>query len=72
MSKNINTCDKFLPAKHTLFNVTELDRKGSYSYLSGKSLNYDVNLTLNYNKIFSARHMVKIGGTFDLSQQKVF
>lgn len=72
LSKNINTCDKFLPAKHALFNVTELDRKGSYSYLSGKSLNYDVNLTLNYNKIFAARHMVNIGGNFDLSQQKSF
>lgn len=71
LSKGINNRDDFKPAGHTLFkdySDAEIMRKGKYSYLSGKSFNYDWNITLSYSKQLNEKHTIYAGVDFNLAE----
>ena len=76
ITSNNSTADNFKPALHSDFNTAEFQRpeniarKGSYAYSSGKSSNYTVNLTANYNNTFSRVHNINVGVNLDATEDK--
>ncbi len=61
--------DKYLPYNHTSFdNYSEdqYDEKGSYTYSPGESINYQGDLTIQYNRTFG-KHMVSTGMSFSIA-----
>ena len=60
--------DIYKPAGHTDFDDSDYARRGSYSYTTGNSFNYDVNLTLNYSKLFHQKHQLSAGLGYTLRE----
>ncbi|MNJ98282.1 TonB dependent receptor [compost metagenome] len=71
VSSNLSTEDNFKPASHSSFaNYSDADifRKGSYSYGSGKALNYTGSLTTGYSDVFAEKHRISAAINLDISQ----
>ena len=61
--------DGFTPPEHKNFEyVTEVERKGSYGRREGEETMWQMRLMLNYNNIFSEKHMVTLGVNGELSE----
>ncbi len=68
-----STSDDFEPAASSAFagySDADILRKGSYTYGSGKALNYTANLTANYSNIFARVHELTIGASADITQDR--
>lgn len=73
VTKKFTEGDVFKPAEHTDFSDykdEDLFRKGSYSYNTGKSLNYDASLNLSYTKTFKKVHTVYVGLDYNMRQSE--
>lgn len=76
ISTKNNTSDYFLPAEHSYFTTNSVYstddgflRRGLYRYGTGKSHNYEGNITLAYNKIFNDVHMLYAGFDYALTER---
>lgn len=72
-----NTRDRFLPAEHSTFTTdTQYDtdegflRRGSYRYGTGRSTNYELDLTLSYNNTFAEKHSLYAGLNYSVRQNQ--
>lgn len=64
-----NQADVFVPPGNTEFDnlpESDQDRKGRYTYSTGKGSGYSLNLSLNYTKNFHEKHLVYSTLSFDL------
>ena len=67
----MNYEDNFKPAEHSSFANyidTDIFRKGSYDYSSGKDFNYTGNFSASYSNLFAGVHRVYGGVNLDLSE----
>ena len=65
--------DRYLSKNHTSFEDytgEDYDRRGSYTYGTGETFNYEADLTLNYNKTFNEKHQVYAGLGYNVAQSK--
>lgn len=68
---NMDYLDDFKPAEHSKFagyDESEIFRKGSYTYGSGKSFNYTANISANYSNLFADVHRVYAGISADMTE----
>ena len=70
-----NTKDRFIPAEHSTFTTDtqyQTDdgflRRGRYTYGTGKSTNYEFDITLAYNETFNDKHQLYAGLDYSLRQ----
>ncbi len=70
-----NTSDYFLPAEHSTFTTdTQYStddgflRRGSYTYGTGRTTNYEIDITLAYNKVFADKHQLYAGLDYSVRQ----
>ncbi|SEM68054.1 TonB-linked outer membrane protein, SusC/RagA family [bacterium A37T11] len=69
----ISSSDDFKPASHSSFasySASDILRKGSYAYNSGKEFDYNGTLRASYTNIFKGVHQVTGGIQVDLSQNQ--
>ncbi|MEJ2882474.1 SusC/RagA family TonB-linked outer membrane protein [Pedobacter sp. GR22-6] len=70
---NNSDADDFKPAEHSAFagyDDSNLFRKGTYAYGSGKSFSYTTTLSASYNKLFAEKHRVYVGLSADMNENK--
>ena len=61
--------DGFTPPEHKDFQyITEIERKGSFGRREGEETMWQIRLMLNYNNIFSEKHMITLGLNGELSE----
>jgi TonB-linked SusC/RagA family outer membrane protein len=68
-----NRSDVYVPAENTVFDnysVSDYGRKGTYTYGTGNSTEYELSLTANYSKTFAEKHAVYVGLGYELSETK--
>lgn len=68
-----NRSDVYVPAENTAFDdyaVSDYGRKGTYTYGTGNSSEYELSLTANYSKTFNEKHAVYAGLGYELSETK--
>ena len=69
LNRKSKTADTFTPPEHKFFqNVTEIEKKGSFARRESEENMWQVRLALNYNNIFSEKHMVTLGVSAELSE----
>lgn len=69
INKKSKNADTFTPPEHKNFqNVTEIEKKGSYARREGEETMWQARITLNYNNIFSEKHMVTLAAGAELSE----
>lgn len=69
LNRKSKTADTFTPPEHKFFqNVTEIEKKGSFARRESEETMWQVRLALNYNNIFSEKHMVTLGVSAELSE----
>lgn len=65
--------DVYVSAENTTFDTysaSDYGRKGTYTYGTGESSEYELSLTANYSKTFNNVHTVYAGVGYELSQNK--
>lgn len=65
--------DVYVPADDTSFDdyaVSDYGRKGSYTYGTGESKQYEISLTANYAKTFRKKHSLYVGLGYELSEER--
>lgn len=74
-----NSSDRFLPAEHSTFITdTQYDtddgflRRGRYTYGTGRSNNYEVDVTLAYNNTFADKHQLYVGLDYSVRQNSAY
>lgn len=68
-NRKSKTSDTFTPPEHKYFQyVTEIEKKGSFARRESEETMWQVRLALNYNNIFSEKHMVTLGVSAELSE----
>ncbi len=68
-----NRSDIYVPAENTSFDdyaISDYGRKGTYTYGTGNSSEYELSLTANYSKTFNEKHAVYVGLGYELSEVK--
>lgn len=69
LNRKSKTSDTFTPPEHKYFQyVTEIEKKGSFARRESEETMWQVRLALNYNNIFSEKHMVTLGVSAELSE----
>ena len=69
LNRKSKTSDTFTPPEHKNFQyVTEIEKKGSFARRESEETMWQVRLALNYNNIFSEKHMVTLGVSAELSE----
>lgn len=69
LNRKSKTADTFTPPEHKFFqNVPEIEKKGSFARGESEETMWQVRLALNYNNIFSEKHMVTLGVSAELSE----
>lgn len=69
LNRKSKTSDTFTPPEHKFFqNVTEVEKKGSFARRESEETMWQVRLALNYNNIFSEKHMLTVGVSAELSE----
>ena len=69
LNRKSETSDTFTPPEHKYFQyVTEIEKKGSFARRESEETMWQVRLALNYNNIFSEKHMVTLGVSAELSE----
>ncbi len=69
LNRKSKTSDSFTPPEHKYFqNVTEIEKKGSFARSESEETMWQARLALNYNNIFSEKHMVTLGVSAELSE----
>lgn len=69
LNRKSKTADTFTPPEHKFFqNVPEIEKKGSFDRRESEETMWQVQLALNYNNIFSEKHMVTLGVSAELSE----
>lgn len=69
LNRKSKTSDTFTPPVHKYFQyVTEIEKKGSFARRESEETMWQVRLALNYNNIFSEKHMVTLGVSAELSE----
>ena len=69
LNRKSKTSDTFTPPEHKYFQyVTEIEKKGSFVRRESEETMWQVRLALNYNNIFSEKHMVTLGVSAELSE----
>lgn len=59
--------DDYKPANHTMFEADQYQtaegalRKGLYRYATGKTMNYELALTVSYSKLLAEKHLIYAG-----------
>ncbi len=68
-----NTADEFIPAEHSTFtnnSIYSTDegflRRGRYNYSTGRTTNYELDLTMAYTKVFGDKHQLYAGINYSL------
>ncbi len=59
----------FMPAAHTMFDNVSYDQKGSYQYGGQKSLEYQGNIMLTYQRVFNEKHSLTGNVRTEMAQQ---
>lgn len=65
--------DVYVSAENTVFDeytTSQYGRKGTYTYGTGESSQYELSLTANYSKTFADLHQVYVGLGYELSEEK--
>lgn len=69
LNRKSKTSDTFTPPEHKYFQyVTEIEKKGSFARRESEETMWQVRLALNYNNIFSEKHMVTLWVSAELSE----
>ena len=69
LNRKSKTSGTFTPPEHKYFQyVTEIEKKGSFARRESEETMWQVRLALNYNNIFSEKHMVTLGVSAELSE----
>ena len=70
LNRKSKTSDTFTPPEHKYFQyVTEIEKKGSFARRESEETMWQVRLALNYNNIFSEKHMVTLWVSAELSEK---
>ncbi len=71
VTRSTSDLDIFKPANHTDFiTVTDLNRKGSYTWTNSTSNSYDLAFTVNYNKVWNNKHVLSAYGRYNVKEKK--
>ena len=65
--------DVYVPADDTSFDdysSSDYGRKGTYTYGTGESKQYELSLTANYAKTFNKKHTLYVGLGYELSEER--
>lgn len=75
----LNTSDHFIPAEHSTFTTDpqyQTDegflRRGRYTYGTGRSTNYEFDITLAYNHIFAGDHQLYAGVDYSIRENNSY
>lgn len=73
INSNLSSADDFKPASHSSFAgyaASDIFRKGSYVYASGKDFGYTTRLSANYYNMFAGVHGLSIGVSAEANESK--
>lgn len=71
VNKQVADLDQFKPAGHTDFiNVTDLNRRGSYSWRNTSSQGYELAFTASYNRVMGQKHVLSAFGRYSISENR--
>ena len=69
LNRKSKTSDTFTPPEHKFFqNVTEIEKKGSFARRESEETMWQVRFALNYNNVFSEKHMLTVGASAEMSE----
>lgn len=74
LTTTTSTADNFLPANNSAFasySDADLNRKGSYTYGSGKAFSYNANITANYYNLIAGKHAITAGVSADMTEDRM-
>lgn len=68
LSKLNQELDQFKPSAHSSFLGKALEEKGSYNWNRTNTINYDVNFTASYNKVFD-KHLLSVFARYAIEER---
>lgn len=79
IGSTLNTSDRFIPAEHSTFTTDpqfQTDegflRRGRYTYGTGRSTNYEFDITLAYNHTFADHHQLYAGIDYSIRENSSY
>jgi TonB-linked SusC/RagA family outer membrane protein len=75
ISRQQSRTDKYLSRDHTSFDTGDytgenFNMRGSYTYGTGYQFSYEGSATLNYNKTFNEKHLLYVGLSANIEEEK--
>ena len=70
ISKSVSDLDIFKSGNHTDFlTVTDLNKRGSYSWVNSTSDSWDLAFTVNYNKVWQNKHVLSTFARYSINER---
>jgi TonB-linked SusC/RagA family outer membrane protein len=70
VSKSVSDLDIFKSGSHTDFlTVTDLNKRGSYSWTNSTSDSWDLAFTVNYNKVWQNKHVLSTFARYSINER---
>ena len=71
VTKSNSDTDLFKSANHTDFiNVTDINQRGSYSWMNANSIGWDLAFTASYNKVWKNKHVLASFFRYSIKENK--